>query len=204
MRVGVVGAGISGLVCAQRLLQLAPQQQLKVTTLEWGRGPGGRTARRRVKINVNEADNSSDSNNNNNNNNSQRQQTVVEASFDHAAPFFTARTNKFREGLLSDWEAQGLAAPWITAAVATPQQSSSEQGQKEDVKNDQELWVGLPSNHAIAKGIVQEIQASQGGICLFGQHVQHAEYDKTKKVWNVRVFDRNAPTDAVKTHTFDA
>ena len=43
MRVGVVGAGISGLLYAQRLSELAPT--LRVTVLEWGRGPGGRTAR---------------------------------------------------------------------------------------------------------------------------------------------------------------
>lgn len=46
MRVGVVGAGLSGLLCAQRLVELVPALQISV--LEWGRGPGGRTARRRV------------------------------------------------------------------------------------------------------------------------------------------------------------
>jgi hypothetical protein len=48
-RVGVVGAGISGLVLATELqANLGPK--VKVTVLEWGRGPGGRTARRRVQL----------------------------------------------------------------------------------------------------------------------------------------------------------
>jgi len=84
MRVGVVGAGISGLVCAKRLLELVPKQ-LEVTTLEWGRGPGGRTARRRVKIGRHPIDICYS-----NNNSESQQQQIVEASFDHAAPFFSA------------------------------------------------------------------------------------------------------------------
>ena len=48
MRVGIIGAGLSGLMCAQRLSELAPS--LQVSVLEWGRGPGGRTARRRVTL----------------------------------------------------------------------------------------------------------------------------------------------------------
>ena len=67
MRVGVVGAGISGLLCAQRLVQLVPS--IHVSVLEWGRGPGGRTARRRVNL-ENGHDNACD----------------ADLSFDHAAP----------------------------------------------------------------------------------------------------------------------
>ena len=66
MRVGIVGAGVSGLLCAQRLLSLAGPE-LQLTVFEWGRGPGGRTARRRVTL-----------------------ESGVELSFDHAAPFITA------------------------------------------------------------------------------------------------------------------
>ena len=41
VHIGVIGAGVSGLVCAQHLLRAGC-----VTVLEWGRGPGGRTARK--------------------------------------------------------------------------------------------------------------------------------------------------------------
>ena len=51
MRVGIVGAGISGLLCAQRLLSLQQAPGLlQVTVFEWGRGPGGRTAHRRATL----------------------------------------------------------------------------------------------------------------------------------------------------------
>ena len=88
-RVGVVGAGISGLLCAQRLLVAAPG--LSVTVFEWGRGPGGRTARRRVSL----ADGG-------------------EVSFDHATPFFTASSPDFG-ALLREWELAGAAARWPEA-----------------------------------------------------------------------------------------
>ena len=88
-RVGVVGAGISGLLCAQRLLVAAPG--LSVTVFEWGRGPGGRTARRRVSL----ADGG-------------------EVSFDHATPFFTASSPDFG-AVLREWELAGAAARWPEA-----------------------------------------------------------------------------------------
>jgi len=190
MRVGIVGAGISGLVCAKRLLELAaPKQQLQVTTLEWGRGPGGRTARRRVKISCPPIEKSCSSSGNDSNSGSKQppreQSKLVEASFDHAAPFFSARTKRFREGLLKEWEDQGLATKWTTNSAS------------------EDLWVGLPTNHAIAKGIVQDIESSSGS-CLFGKHVQTAKYDETKNVWNVGVVDRNDSNKAVIQHTFDA
>ena len=104
MRVGVVGAGISGLLCAQRLSELAPA--LRVTVLEWGRGPGGRTARRRVTVEGDDASGASE-----------------EVSFDHAAPYFSATTGAFRD-TLARWQAAGIAAPWPEAGegawVGTP------------------------------------------------------------------------------------
>jgi len=89
-RVGIVGSGVSGLLCAQRLLELMP---CEVTVYEWGRGPGGRTARRRATLTSGE-----------------------EVSFDHAAPFFTATTTRFQEQL-ADWEAKGVAARWPAAGA---------------------------------------------------------------------------------------
>ena len=88
-RVGVIGAGISGLLCAQRL---ASAPGLTVTVFEWGRGPGGRTARRRVTL----------------------PEHGGEVSFDHAAPFFTATSSDFRS-VLQEWEQAGAAARWPLA-----------------------------------------------------------------------------------------
>ena len=86
MRVGIIGAGVSGLVCAQRLLLL--DHTLNISVFEWGRGPGGRTARRRVLL-----------------------KDGTQVSFDHAAPFFSATSTEFQQ-MLSEWEASGHAARW--------------------------------------------------------------------------------------------
>ena len=191
MRVGVIGAGISGLVCAKRLLELAAPTnlQLTVTTLEWGRGAGGRTARRRIKIKPPPTSSPA------------AVSTEQDISFDHAAPYFSARTEIFRERLLKEWQAQGLAAEWITAAVNINVNGSD---------NDSSYWVGVPSNHAIARGIIETIQSIKGVNCLFGKHVQKAVYDETEKVWRVTVADRNDPdyqkdaTAMTTTYLFDA
>jgi renalase len=98
MHVAVVGAGLSGLLCARRLGELVPN--LRISVLEWGRGPGGRTARRRVAL-----------------------EQGSELSFDHAAPFFTVASGTFQDQL-KRWEAAGAAAPWPEAGadvwVGTP------------------------------------------------------------------------------------
>ena len=251
IRVGVVGAGISGLVCAKRLLELSSElantdtnaPELQVTTLEWGRGPGGRTARRRVKIEVDTTDNEGDGS-------SRRQQQatsttpttattteeVVEVFFDHAAPYFSAQTKEFRDGLLAQWEDSGLVSKWIIdtksprkASLLSKSESSVEERERDEVvcaddandhdDNENYLWVGIPSQNSIAKGIVSDIQAhkshhagssrgengsSSSSKCLFGQHVQSAEYDEQQKVWNVRVVDRNDKGGKPQIHIFDA
>ncbi len=179
---GVVGAGISGLVCARRLLDLAAasskkQQSLKVSVFEWGRGPGGRTARRRVEI-------------------PKRGEVVGghavdEVSFDHAAPYFSARTAEFREGLLAQWEARGLCSRWAAAAAVDGEREESEE----------ELWIGRPSNHAIATALVADVVAS-GGEMYFGHHVRAVTYDDDESVWRLRATSR--ADGAEKLLSFDA
>lgn len=146
MRVGVVGAGISGLLCAQRLTELLPA--VRVTVLEWGRGPGGRTARRRVTA------------------------EATELSFDHAAPLFSATTDAFR-ATLSRWQAAGVASPWPAAGDGA--------------------WVGTPSNHAIARHLVAELERA-GATMRFGNHVLGARHDGAE--WTLRTRDRLADTTA--------
>ena len=156
MRVGVVGAGISGLLCAQRLGELLGPG-VRVSVLEWGRGPGGRTARRRVTL----GDGS-----------------CGEVSFDHAAPLFAATTDEFRS-LLEQWRVAGVAAPWPEAGES--------------------VWVGTPSNNAIARHLVKGVEAA-GGSIHFGQHVLAAEHNGG--VWNVRAEER--ASGMIADFTFDA
>lgn len=63
-----------------------------MTVFEWGRGPGGRSARRRVTLPGDGG----------------------ELSFDHAVPFFTAASADF-QAVLREWEQAGAAARWPQA-----------------------------------------------------------------------------------------
>ena len=109
-RVGVIGAGISGLLCAQQLLDVP--QPLQVAVFEWGRGPGGRTARRRVTLpstghEVSHPVKGACISSRQPTASSARQHTQpimrAQVSFDHAAPFFTARTSGFKEDILAQY-----------------------------------------------------------------------------------------------------
>ncbi|CAE8632751.1 unnamed protein product [Polarella glacialis] len=156
MRVGVVGAGVSGLVCGTRLSALlrGANIPIKATVLEWGRGPGGRTARCRVNV-----------------------EGVGEVSFDHAAPFFTATTAQFRQEVLLDWEARSLVFRWAGQGE-TCRKALEEQGQ---------LWVGVPSNHAVCQGLVAELKAS-GAEHLYGRRVMSARF--VGNTWRVTAVNR--------------
>ena len=95
MRLAIIGAGISGLACADMLAANGTD----VTLFDKSRGVGGRMATRRIEA-----------------------QTDVVA-LDHGAQYFTARTPSFRAQVAA-WEALGLAARWpeagIDAWVGTP------------------------------------------------------------------------------------
>ncbi len=88
MRIGIVGAGIAGLACAEKLLVRGHN----VVLFDKGRGPGGRMSTRRVPT------------------------CSGEASFDHGAQYFTARTIAFRHQL-EIWIACGVVAPWPQAGT---------------------------------------------------------------------------------------
>lgn len=95
MSIGIVGAGIAGLSCAE-MLQAAGHA---VRVFEKGRGAGGRMATRRVGL----------------------PSGVV--AFDHGAQYFTARDPNFA-AKVAEWEAAGIVAPWPCAGddawVGTP------------------------------------------------------------------------------------
>jgi predicted NAD/FAD-dependent oxidoreductase len=86
MRVGIVGAGIAGLACAERLFH----QGHDVVLFDKGRGPGGRMSTRRMET------------------------ALGTAHFDHGAQYFTVRDEGFR-AQVSAWIAGGLVAAWPAA-----------------------------------------------------------------------------------------
>lgn len=79
-RVAVVGAGITGLTCARTLTD----HGFAVTVFDKGRGPGGRTATRRVNPDL---------------------------SFDHGAQYFTARDSHFAR-FVAGCVDRGVVAEW--------------------------------------------------------------------------------------------
>lgn len=86
MRVGIVGAGIAGLACAQGLVRHGHQ----VVLFDKGRGPGGRMSTRRL------------------------QTPDGVAHFDHGAQYFTARDSDFASQVRT-WIDEGVVAPWPAA-----------------------------------------------------------------------------------------
>jgi renalase len=86
MRIGIVGAGMAGLACAEDLTRLGHA----VLLFDKGRGPGGRMATRRI------------------------QTSAGEAYFDHGAQYFTVRDDAFRQQVAA-WMSEGVAAAWPSA-----------------------------------------------------------------------------------------
>jgi renalase len=95
MRIAIVGAGMSGLACAERLAAGGHA----VTAFDKGRGAGGRMATRRLAT------------------------PAGDVAFDHGAQYFTTRDPAFL-ARVARWEAAGVVAAWPAAApdarVGTP------------------------------------------------------------------------------------
>lgn len=86
MRIGIVGAGIAGLACAEGLTR----QGHEVVVFDKGRGPGGRMSTRRLET------------------------PHGMAYFDHGAQYFTVRDDDFA-AQVRVWAAQGVVADWPAA-----------------------------------------------------------------------------------------
>jgi predicted NAD/FAD-dependent oxidoreductase len=86
MRIGIVGAGMAGLACAERLIGRGHD----VLLFDKGRGPGGRMSTRRIPT------------------------SAGEACFDHGAQYFTVRDDAFRRQV-DAWISEGSAAQWPSA-----------------------------------------------------------------------------------------
>lgn len=95
MKIGIVGAGIAGLSCAE-MLRAAGHA---VMVFDKARAAGGRMATRRVAT------------------------PSGDVAFDHGAQYFTARDARFAAAL-TGWQASGVVAPWPSggddAWVGTP------------------------------------------------------------------------------------
>ena len=87
----VIGAGMSGLSAAARLVEAG----LSVTLLDKGWAPGGRMATRRIVL--------------------ENGQTLR---VDHGAQFFTARSEPFKDAVAA-WQAEGLVSPWCSGFPKT-------------------------------------------------------------------------------------
>jgi predicted NAD/FAD-dependent oxidoreductase len=83
IEVAIVGAGLSGLTCAQELAE----RGANVTVFDKGRGPGGRASTRRIEVGG------------------------AEVGFDHGAQYFTVRDHAVRPRLEA-WIEAGVAARW--------------------------------------------------------------------------------------------
>ncbi len=108
MRTLIVGAGMAGLACAERLSQAGHQ----VTLLDKGRGAGGRMAARRLSTDLGEA------------------------TFDHGAQSFTPSDPRF-EAMVSQWRDAGTVAPWPAAGegamVGSPAMNAPLKAMAEDL-----------------------------------------------------------------------
>ncbi len=82
-RIAIIGAGLSGLSCANALAEAG----VSVRVYDKGRGPGGRTSTRRAEV------------------------AGVELGFDHGAQYFTVRDPRIETQVL-DWERIGVVKPW--------------------------------------------------------------------------------------------
>jgi predicted NAD/FAD-dependent oxidoreductase len=88
MHYAIIGAGMAGLACADALVTGGHS----VALFDKGRGPGGRTATRRL------------------------QTQLGEVAFDHGAQYLTARDPGFL-ALVGAWRDQGIAVPWPAAGA---------------------------------------------------------------------------------------
>lgn len=86
MKVGIIGAGMAGLACADALVKAGHDVEL----FDKGRGPGGRMSTRRIET------------------------SAGPAAFDHGAQYFTVRDPDFAQ-VAAVWQARGVAARWPEA-----------------------------------------------------------------------------------------
>lgn len=132
-RVAVIGAGLSGLACAERLIG----RGWPVTVFDKGRAPGGRMATRRAEAPAATGSGASGS-----------------LRFDHGAQYFTARDSRFRDRV-EDWVARGAAASWTGRIVRIGEGGGIEE-------SPGERFVGTPGMTAPARLLAEPVAPRSG------------------------------------------
>ena len=137
LRVGIVGAGMAGLACAQALAQSGAKVQL----VDKGRGPGGRLATRRIAW---------------------PEDPNLMIGIDHGAQILHPRDEGFR-AWLSAGEAQGWAAPWVPR-LGGPWQAPRERAGWVGVPGMSALAQAMRRDLPVASGQpVLAIEPAEGG-----------------------------------------
>ena len=175
-KIGIIGAGMAGLSCADELVALGHVVQL----FDKGRGPGGRMSTRRLET------------------------AIGDVHFDHGAQYFTARDPAFLAAVKS-WEAKGVAKEWPLIArdawVGSPGMNAviREMACRHDVlfgalvkgisKNDKGWHVVTPDGqHGPYDAIIMAIPSEQAAPLLalhdltFAQEAMHA---RSQPCWTV-------------------
>ena len=177
VRIGVVGAGVSGLVCARTIAEAFPES-VALTVFEWGRGAGGRTARRRVDKQLSDGS---------------------QLGFDHAAPYFHCGedVDSIASRLLSGWEAKGWVLPWdgefLEVSMGDASKSSANvpwASRSEDKRLRR--WVAYPASNSLCKAMAAELVDVHYAQIQYGQHVTEAKRNLSGQgaKWTVSVQDR--------------
>lgn len=149
----VIGAGMAGLACAQRLHDAGRH----VILLDKGRGPGGRMASRRIEV---------------------CGETIA---FDHGAQYFTAKEPEFAAEV-ARWQASGWAARWEAAGaeawVGVPGMNGVLRGlagaldvrwgvRAEVLEREGELWVVTAGEEQFtAPALIIAVPAEQAAVLL--------------------------------------
>lgn len=166
MKIAIIGAGMSGLACADYLTAQGHQVQL----FDKARGPGGRMSTRRIST------------------------ECGEASFDHGAQYFTARDLSFKAAV-DQWQKAGVAAVWpavgADAWVGTPAMNApvkwmaarhevfwSLRVEAIQQKNDGWLLVGEGIAPVHYDAVVVAVPAEQAAVLLSTLHNEFSQHAK--------------------------
>lgn len=172
--IAVIGAGVSGLTAAQRLsarLADADGSSIGVHVLEWGRGPGGRTARKRVSA----------------------YDGATELSFDHALPFFDCITREFEEHVLSQWIPAGAASQWHGQFAECQLNDNGHTVIDMSSRLASQRFVGTPAANDVCKHMAKQIEqksAFGSGSLSYGMHVLSARFEEASSQWKLTIQDR--------------
>ncbi len=136
--IAVIGAGLSGLVCAQQLVS----QGRRVQVFDKGRGVAGRLSLRRVLPGDDRS--------------LIGRWQGAPLQFDHGAQYFTARSDEFRQQT-SSWQNRGLVQVW---EGDFPTLSEGELGP--DPGSGSPRYVGVPGMNELCKDLAEWLDVSSG------------------------------------------